>query len=221
MADANRTPVETTEHGVLYSDNTVLIKMVRASYPFVLKKSESTNDEGVVTSSYQITGLMPKETHEDAYKLLRKAITKLLKEENKGVGVPANKRFLRDGDPADEDDPGKPENRGMWVVACREGGKRPQVLSNRKDPKTGKARRLDPNVQEDVDMIYGGCWVNILVRPWFQNNKYGKRVNAGVVAVQFRKDDEPFGSGRISDDEIDEAFVPDEEVDEPGDFDDL
>ena len=70
-------------------------------------------------------------------------------------------------------------------------------------------------------MIYGGCWVNILVRPWFQNNKYGKRVNAGVVAVQFRKDDEPFGSGRISDDEIDEAFVPDEEIDEPGDFDDL
>lgn len=55
-----------------------------------------------------------------------------------------------------------------------------------------------------ADMVYGGCWAHILIRPWYQDGKkvgagYGKRVNAGLVGVQFIRDDEPFGEGRIDD----------------------
>ena len=68
-------------------------------------------------------------------------------------------------------------------------------------------------------MIYAGCWVNILIRPWWQNSaKWGKRVNAGLTAVQFVRDDEPFGQGRITSEDVDETF--DEFADEASGYDD-
>ena len=203
--ESKRTPVETVENAILYSDGTILVKNVRLSYPHVLLAKENKNDDGTVTKGFSCTGLLPKTTHDEAKKLIAKAIARMLKESNKGEKIPANKKFLRDGDPKDEDDVGKPEEAGMWVLSARE-SKRPRVLSNKRDPATGKARRLSPDVQADLDKIYGGCWGNMLIRPWFQNNKYGKRVNAGLSVVQFKKDDEPFGSGRIGEDDVDETF---------------
>lgn len=211
-----RTPVETVSNAVLYSDGTIMLKNVRLSYPHVLTPQENTDDNGNVTKSFSVQCLMPKDTHGEAKTLCVKVINKLLKESNKGEKIPANKKFIRDGDPKDEDDVGKPEEAGMWVVSARE-SKRPRAISNLRDAKTGKAKRLSPANQEDIDLIYGGCWANVLIRPWWQNNKYGKRVNAGLAVVQFKRHDEPFGSGRITDQDIDDIFddeVEDSEVDD-------
>lgn len=200
-----RVPVETVPNAVRYSDGSILLKLVRASYPHVLIAQENENDDGKVTKTYSIKALLPKETHGEAKTLLAKVVKQILKDNNKGVNIPADKKFIRDGDPKDDDDVGKPDEAGCWVVSARE-TKRPIAISNKKDPKTGKARRLDPDDQDDVDMIYGGCYVNILIRPWMQSNKYGKRVNAGLSVVQFRKDGEPFGTGRIRDEDVDEML---------------
>lgn len=206
MSDtAERTIVKSVPNAVLYSDGTILVKNVVASYPYVFEAKANTDPKtGKVTGhSYQITGLMPKDTHDEAKKLIVKAINNLLEQKNEGNKIPSDRKFLKDGDPKDEDDAGKPENAGMWVVSTRE-QKKPVLLSNKKDPKTGKARRL---TALDADTIYGGCFVNILIRPWWQNSPdYGKRVNCGVSVVQFVKDGEAFGKGRITDDVIDEAF---------------
>lgn len=43
--------------------------------------------------------------------------------------------------------------------------------------------------------MYGGCRVNAAVKPWLQENKHGRGVRCDLVAVQFFKDDEPFGAG--------------------------
>jgi hypothetical protein len=143
-----------------------------------------------------------------------------LKESNKGEPIGRDRRFLQDGDPGEEDI-GNPEEKGCWVVSARE-SKRPIVIDNRRDPKTGKPRRLDPNDERDVERIYGGCYVNVMIRPWFQNNAYGKRVNAGLSVVQFVRDGEPFGTGRISDDVVDKRFdVEDEGEVDDSDYDDL
>ena len=44
--------------------------------------------------------------------------------------------------------------------------------------------------------MYGGCRVNVAVKPWLQENKHGRGIRADLVAVQFAGDDTPFGEGR-------------------------
>jgi hypothetical protein len=87
----------------------------------------------------------------------------------------------------------------MWVISARE-NKRPDVLNIERE-------ELDsPN--EIAEEIYGGCWVSAVIRPWSQENKFGKRVNANLISVLKRKDDEPFGEGRV---DTSDAWDDDEE----------
>ena len=41
--------------------------------------------------------------------------------------------------------------------------------------------------------LYGGCRVNVAVRPWIQDNQFGRAVRCELVAVQFAGDGTPFG----------------------------
>lgn len=43
--------------------------------------------------------------------------------------------------------------------------------------------------------MYGGCRVNVAVKPWVQKNKHGNGIRCDLVAVQFANDDTPFGDG--------------------------
>lgn len=55
---------------------------------------------------------------------------------------------------------------------------------------------------EDDRKPYGGCYVNAVVRVWVQNNSYGKRVNAELMAIQFVTDGEPFGAAPVVVDDV-------------------
>ena len=46
---------------------------------------------------------------------------------------------------------------------------------------------------------YSGCYVNVVVRIWPQKGKFGKRINAQLMGVQFARDGEAFGGGRPAD----------------------
>lgn len=41
--------------------------------------------------------------------------------------------------------------------------------------------------------LYGGCLVNAAVRPWLQDNQFGRGVRCELIAVQFLADGTPFG----------------------------
>lgn len=56
-------------------------------------------------------------------------------------------------------------------------------------------KRGNPVVESD-GLLYAGCYVNVRIDVWAQDNQYGKRINAGLSGVQFFKDGEPFGGGR-------------------------
>jgi hypothetical protein len=64
--------------------------------------------------------------------------------------------------------------------------------------------QLNPIAEED-GKIYAGCYVNATIRLWVQNNKWGKRVNAELRAVQFLKDGESFGAGVVN---VEDEFEP-------------
>lgn len=167
----------------LYEGHVLKIRGVRASYPH-LAEAKAGDDGG--TPSFSLTGLMPHGTHKEAALLIKEAIEALLKE-NKNAKVAKDKRCLRNGDDGD-----KEEAFGHYTISARE-QKRPKVRDSE-----GELLEKD----EVADMFYGGCWVDMIIRLWYQDNKYGKRVNANLVSAKFVRDDEAFGEGRINDEDV-------------------
>lgn len=46
-------------------------------------------------------------------------------------------------------------------------------------------------------VVYAGCYVNATIELWAQDNKYGKRVNATLLGVQFVRDGDRFAGGSV------------------------
>lgn len=53
--------------------------------------------------------------------------------------------------------------------------------------------------QQLARAMYGGCRVNAAIKPWPQKNSYGNGIRCDLIAVQFFKDDTPFGEGGTAD----------------------
>lgn len=178
---------------ILYSDGTILVNGIRASYPHFGKAYESTNDDGKKSEKWSLKGMMPKATHKPAMRLMKKHMEQMMAD-NKTADLASDRKYLRNGD-----DLGKAEMKDHFVFSASE--TTPPKLRDR------LAMKIPNDAKADA-MFYGGCWVNALIRPWWQNHqKYGKRVNSGLSAVQFVRDDEPFGEGRIDDEAVDDTFV--------------
>lgn len=53
---------------------------------------------------------------------------------------------------------------------------------------------------------YAGCYVNVSIDFWAQDNNFGKRINAQLRGVQFLRDGDAFAAGRPADsDEFEEV----------------
>lgn len=76
---------------------------------------------------------------------------------------------------------------GMIYVNARN-PVRPLVIDRNKAPLT-----------EQDGKPYGGCYVNVSVELWAQDNQYGKRVNASLGGVQFVRDGDRFAGGSSAD----------------------
>lgn len=188
---------------ILYSDGTIFVEYVRFSYPHLAKPKafQSDNDdedEGTSKSkaSYSVTGMLGKKTHADAIELIETRIAEILKQ-NKIKKLKADKLFLRDGDDAEQE-----EYEGFMTISAREINRPPlrNVDGSKLDPSNPKHKAL---IQK---LFVGGYWGALLIRPWFQNNKWGKRLNAGLASAQFLMKDETFGEGRLSEEAMDDTF---------------
>lgn len=192
------------KNAILYADGTIRLSGVRFSYPHLDKPYKGKDDKG--EAKYGLTAMLPKKTHKAARELVQERIDQLLKE-NKVAKLAKDKIFLRDGD-----DSSREEYEDHWTISARE-TRRPPL------------RDRQNNVVEPEDareVFQPGYWGDVLIRPWYQNNTYGKRVNAGLSSVQFVRKDETFGEGGISDEDLDDMFedygdddaVDDEDEDE-------
>lgn len=199
-----RTIVKKVKNAILYSDGCIRVDNVRASYPHLAKPWAKNEGD---RAKFSITGLAPKETHEEAKKLLVDEINKLLVSSKIGK-LAGEHKFVRNGD-----DSGKDENEGMWVIKASENPeRRPSVRDQR-------SNLVD---QDEVDeLIFPGCFVNILLRPWAQNNAHGKKINANLIGVQYVKKGERFGEAPIDDEDAwDELDGDDTDLDLGDDDDD-
>lgn len=210
-----RVVVKEVKNAKRWSDGTISLYMLRASYPHVLDKYKGEDDDEL-KAKHSLVGLMPKrKAWRAARELVLERINELMKE-NKQTKMKADNKFLRDGDLA-----GRDEYEGFWTINASELKKVSVRGADNRPLKKGK----------DDDVIYAGCWVNVVIRPWFMNNKFGKKINAGLVAVQLvpikvvqetwaKASDEAFGNQRVSEEEIDEDFQNYGGDDDDDDYDD-
>lgn len=182
-----RTVVKSVANAVQYDDGCIRIDNVICSYPH-LDKPWKKNDKD--RAKFSVTGLAPKETHGEAKAMLVDRINALLVEHKMGK-IGAEHKFVRNGD--GEDGPLKPETEGMWQIKASENPDRA--------PKVRDQLTKVMTPEEILKKIYPGCVINILIRPWAQNNEHGKKVNANLIAVQFVKDGVRIGEAAIDDDD--------------------
>ena len=152
------------------------IKMqnVRLSFPSLFRRAVFGGDE----TKFEGTFLLNKDDHAAKIAEINGAIESLLKDKNKGKPLPADKICLKDGDFIDYDG----YTGSMSIKASS--AKRPMVIGTDRAPLT-----------EEDGKVYAGCYVNAIIELWFQDNQFGKRVNANLLGVQFAKDGQPFGDG--------------------------
>lgn len=179
--------VKKVKNGILYDDGCVRIDGVVCSYPHLdkpWKKNEKDREK------YSVTGLAPKETHGEVKALLVEVINSLLAS-NKMGKIGAEHKFVRNGDT--EDGPLKPETENMWIIKASENPDRP--------PKVRDQLTKLQTPDQIAKLIYPGCIINMLIRPWAQNNEHGKKINSNIIGVQFVRDGTRIGEAAIDDDD--------------------
>lgn len=174
----------------------VLITKARLGYP---KLWAASGIKGDPTSKprYGAALYIPKEDVKTKASI-DKEIERLSKVHFKGVRPKSKDLCIKDGDGEDGDE----NTVGHWIVSANrnlEQG-RPQVIDRDRSPLTA-----------DDGKPYAGCYVNALISVYVPKN-WGK-ICASLEVVQFAKDGEPFGAGRVNVDDV----MPDL-VDEDEDF---
>lgn len=80
----------------------------------------------------------------------------------------------------------------MFISAGRD--QQPQMIQADGSP-------IDPAntmaYQQLARKLYGGCRVNVAVKPWIQENTHGRGVRCDLIAIQFAADDVAFGEGAV------------------------
>lgn len=159
---------------------TVRLRNVRLSFPalFQPRAFEEGGD-----ASFQATFLMDKDSEDS--KLLAQGIAHVVKTAFKGKHPGPDRVALRSG--KEKGDRGIDGYHEDMVYLSSSSRKRVPVVGQDMTP-----------LEEADGKPYAGCYVNATVRLWPQDNKYGKRVNAQLRAVQFAADGEPFGEGSVN-----------------------
>jgi hypothetical protein len=172
---------------------------VRLSYPNLFAAKSFQGGPAKFSASF----IMDKETHAKLIAKVDKAIDTVMKDGGfKGKRSAIKGVCLRDGEEKTNDDGTAKDGYGEEVMFLNaSNASRPQVVD--KDPSI-------PLTAED-SKIYAGCYVNAIIHLWWQDNDFGKRVNATLKAVQFVRDGESFGEAPVN---VEEEFSDLSEEDE-------
>lgn len=167
---------------------TAKLKHVRLSFPalFVPEKFEETS-----APRYGCALLIPKS--DPQVKLVQAAIAAAGRAKfGEKWGEPAFRKTVkmhafRDGDEKEYD--GYADH---WFISANRSAKqgRPVVVDKAKRPLTA-----------DDGIPYGGCYVHAVV-DFYADTRYGKAINAALIAVQFSADGEAFAGGTRYDDDM-------------------
>lgn len=198
---------ETVKHMSTVSDKPktdkateVVLQNVRLSYPSLFR-ARKANEEDTGEPKFSASFLLDKTVNAKDIAAIQKVVNALLAEKFKGKKLPPDKICLRDGSL-------KPDVEGyhddmMYVSASN--ARKPQVVDS------NRAGRSP--ISADDSRIFAGIYVNAVIRLWAMDNKFGKRINASLEAVQYVRPGDALGAAPVN---TDDAFggIPDAEDDD-------
>lgn len=158
----------------------ILVKNVILSYPHLF----TPYGKGTDTKKYSAKFLMPKSTHKPDIVQLNQLIAGIAMARWKQK-LPMANLFLKDGTLVAKND----GDENYFILAASE-LTRPAVINGDKSPIAAS---------EADDKMYPGAIVNVLIRPWEQDNEWGKKVNANLLAVQYVRKGERLAAARTVD----------------------
>jgi len=161
---------------------TITLKNVRLSFPQIWTPKAYMEGQ---TPKYSANLLLDKDADAEQIAKLKKAIKQAATAGFNGDIPKGLKTFLGDGN-----DKAYDGYENAMFVSC----------SSRQRPTTIDRDRTQ--LVEEDGKLYAGCYVNAAISCWVQNNNWGKRLNANLLALQFVKDGEQFGGGGVQVDEI-------------------
>ena len=163
----------------------IRLENVRITFPQVFE-AKAVNGEG--EPAFSATFHLPKSGH-PGIALVRDTIVIAAKdkwgakaEEIVRALKAANRLCLHDGEEKSQ----YPGFKDTYFIAARN-KQRPLVVDGKRAPLT-----------EADGKIYSGCYVNAIITLWAQDNKFGKRVNASLLGVQFFADGERLAGGGVA-----------------------
>jgi len=162
----------------------------RLSFPS-LDKAKANEQGG--DAKFECTLILDKKDHAKDIATLEKLIQRATMDTFGTLKIKFAHELLRDGGDKEEMD-----GYGVGVKFLKaRSGNRPAVVDGAKSP-------VAPG---DAKWPYAGCYVNVGIDIYGYNNKAkgAKGVSASLRWVQFAKDGEPFGGGRVDMDEIPEV----------------
>ena len=171
----------------------VLIPNARLGYP-KLYKAEGIQGDPSSKPRFGCQILLPK-TDTKTKARLDAEIERIKNAKFKDITLKSKDLFIKDGD----GDEGDKNTVGCWVISANraETQGRPQVIDrDRKALMPGDGKP------------YAGCYCNFLIGTYAPSN--WKKICASIEVVQFAKDGEPFGGGRVNI----EAVMPDLSADD-------
>lgn len=160
-------------------------------------------DEGNGPPKFMVKGLL--EPDDPQVKLFKAAEDKVAAEKWTPAKAPAIMKGLRAQDRTAIHDG---NNKSHWE------GFEGTMYVNASSDKRPTAKGLDgvTNLVQEDGIIYSGCYVNLLIELWAQDNKHGKRINASLRGVQFVGPGDAFsggGSAPADDEEFENLAVAD------------
>lgn len=179
----------------------VFLSNVRLSFPNIAEPQRRVNDAGKERISYNAEFIMP-ESHEGYQNFMKvygaMAAEKWKEHAQQIMQMIHADRKLRCYGPGSEK-----VNKATFKVY--DGYEGQMFINAGRDtmPQIVKAdgSPVDPSdtlqAQTIARKMYGGCYVNAAVKPWLQDNKYGRGVRCDLIAVQFAADGEAFGAGNV------------------------
>lgn len=168
----------------------IKLNNVRLSFPSLFQRASFQGEAG----KFEATFLLSKDDHADVIGKINAEIKAGIKTNLKGAKVSDDKLCFKDGDEFEYD------GYAGHMSFKASNNKRPMIIDKDKTP-----------LVEDDGKPYAGCYVNAVVELWYQNNNYGKRVNANLLGVQFFKDGTPFGDGASASENDFDVFDDDDD----------
>lgn len=77
------------------------------------------------------------------------------------------------------------------------------------------------HLSEEDGILFSGCWVTVYINLWAQTGKFGKRINAQLMGLQFVKTGDSFGGGQAADPDVFDSLADEFDGADDADFTDF